>query len=179
MLAAEHSGNEKRDGHDVRDKDGRAATHTTKDEIRADVGRLTRKCTLSSSPAQRRTAERAFLALLWWQAYLSRVRARQDWVVIDVERWEEDRFVWGVGGVGGEIRLQLKVLRINFNQAVLAEFITPCVVYNDSGLLVQFVSSGVVRGIIKMLSIVNKRVGFHIFHTCDDSPAPTSSTSFL
>ena len=50
------------------------------------------------SPAHHTTADRDLLALLWWQLHLSRVRARQGWVTIDVERSEEDVIsivVWG------------------------------------------------------------------------------------
>ena len=85
--------------------------------------------------ARHSTAERALPALLWWQPHLSRVRARQGWVVIDVERLEEE--VVSLCGEGGvcepmETGFLLAGLRINFNQgAPLAAFKTSCVVVWD------------------------------------------------
>ena len=75
------------------------------------------------------TAERALPALLWWQPHLPRVRARQGWVVIDVERLEEEVVsLCGEGGVceAKETGFLLAGLRINFNQgAPLAGYTTP------------------------------------------------------
>ena len=72
------------------------------------------------------------------QPHLPRVRARQGWVVVDVERLEGEVIsLCGAGGVCLVMKtgLLLAGLRITFNQrAPLAGFVTPCVtVWDRSG----------------------------------------------
>ena len=72
------------------------------------------------------------------QPHLRRVRARQGWVVVDVERLEGEVIsLCGAGRVCVAMKtgLLLAGLRINFNQrAPLAGFVTPCVtVWDRSG----------------------------------------------
>ena len=72
------------------------------------------------------------------QPHLPRVRARQGWVVVDVERLEGEVIsLCGAGGVCVAMKagLLLAGLRIIFNhRAPLAGFVTPCVaVWDRSG----------------------------------------------